>query len=106
MTSSPFRQGILSTTCNSNGTCTAEDFALAEAWLKLFIYKNASADVSNLTHEDFDRVAHLSMQMYDSVIGTKDPDLSAFRKRGGKLVSYHGGVSKQFRSRDFFFASF
>lgn len=31
--------------------------------------------------------------MYDSIIGTRDPDLSEFRARGGKLVGYHGTVS-------------
>jgi hypothetical protein len=31
--------------------------------------------------------------MYSSVISADDPDLSAFREAGGKLVSFHGLVS-------------
>jgi hypothetical protein len=31
--------------------------------------------------------------MYESIVGTNDPDLSEFRDRGGKLVGYHGTVS-------------
>lgn len=31
-----------------------------------------------LSHEDYDRIAHMSTQIYESIIGTKDPDLSAF----------------------------
>jgi hypothetical protein len=33
------------------------------------------------------------VQQYDSIVGTNDPDLSAFRDAGGKIVSYHGMVS-------------
>jgi len=55
--------------------------------------KNSNADVSNLTQEEFDYVWRASVQQYDSIIGTNDPDLSAFQKRGGKMITYHGTVS-------------
>ncbi|KAK6504533.1 hypothetical protein TWF481_006474 [Arthrobotrys musiformis] len=89
-TTSSIQQGIISTICDLNRTCNGGSFELAEAWIKLFILKNASSDLSNMNHGDFDRAAQLSTQMYDSIIGTNDPDLSAFRNRGGKLISYHG----------------
>lgn len=94
MTSSSIQPGIISTSCSSNGTCVLEPFQLVEDWIRLFLLKDASADLTNLTHEVLDRLTHLSSQMYDSTIGTNDPDLSAFRNRGGKLVGYHGTVSE------------
>jgi feruloyl esterase len=84
---------IISTSCNSNRTCVLEPLELVEDWIRLFVLKDASADLTNLTHEDLDRLTHLSSQTYDSIIGTNDPDLSAFRNRGGKLIGYHGTVS-------------
>lgn len=84
---------IVPTTCHDNGTCTAGEFSLASDWIKYFILRDADADLSDLTHEDFAEMAHMSVQQYESIIGTSDPDLSAFRKRGGKMVTYHGTVS-------------
>lgn len=55
-----------------------------------------------MTHEEFDRYAHMGVQLYDSIIGTNDPDLSEFRARGGKILGYHGLVCvlhRQFPSR-------
>ncbi|RII22925.1 hypothetical protein CUC08_Gglean013364 [Alternaria sp. MG1] len=30
------------------------------------------------------------MQQYDSIIGSADPNLSDYRKAGGKIITYHG----------------
>ena len=92
VTGTPTEPSIAGTTCSSNGTCTRTSFELVEDWVKLFLLKNASADISNISHEEFDRIAHAAVQQYDSIIGTNDPDLSEFRSRGGKLISYHGLV--------------
>ncbi|KAL3291108.1 carboxylic ester hydrolase [Colletotrichum asianum] len=81
---------IVPTTCAANGTCTRGSFEIADDWLKLFLLKNSSASTANMTHAEFDDLAHLSVQVYESMMGTNDPDLSRFRARGGKLVGYHG----------------
>ncbi len=93
MTDSSINFGIIPTSCNQNGTCTASSFEIAEDWIKLFLLRNASADLSTMARKQFDDFSRLSKQMYDSIIGTNDPDLSAFKSRGGKLVGYHGIVS-------------
>ncbi|KAI4599404.1 hypothetical protein KJ359_001846 [Pestalotiopsis sp. 9143b] len=90
LTGSITDQAIVPTTCTTNGTCTRGSFEIAEDWAGLFVLKNSSASTANISYEEFDRIAHLSAQMYDSIIGTRDPDLSEFRARGGKLVGYHG----------------
>ncbi|ATY60496.1 feruloyl esterase b precursor [Cordyceps militaris] len=76
--------------CQRNGSCTAGNFTLADDWIKYFVLKDADADTSALSHQEFDDVAHMSHQQYDSIIGTSDPDLSAFRRLGGKMITYHG----------------
>ncbi|KAJ4361249.1 hypothetical protein N0V95_002067 [Ascochyta clinopodiicola] len=81
---------LLSTICSLNGTCTAGSFEIAEDWIKIFLKKDSGADVRGLTHEQFDKFAEMSTQQFDSIIGTNDPDLSGFRNRGGKMITYHG----------------
>lgn len=86
--------GALGTTiCSDNGTCTASPLALLTGWMKKFVFKDDSVDLTNLTRQDFETLFHASINEYASVIDTNDPDLSAFRARGGKLVGYHGLVS-------------
>ncbi|KAL1859956.1 hypothetical protein Plec18170_001904 [Paecilomyces lecythidis] len=81
--------GIVATNCTT-GTCTGAPSFLGLQWLQYFVVKDPDFDVSNLTHVEFDRLAHLSTQIYSSTISTDDPDLSTFRDSGGKLISFHG----------------
>lgn len=85
--------GIAATSCAA-GTCVGAPNAFGVQWLQLFVAQDPAFDLSNLTHAEFDRLAHLSRQMYRSIIGTDDPDLSAFRDAGGKLVTFHGLVGR------------
>ncbi|KAL7623768.1 hypothetical protein AAE478_005321 [Parahypoxylon ruwenzoriense] len=50
------------------------------------------ADALNMTHQEFDHMVHSSIQHYTSIISTNDPDLSEFRDRGGKILTFHGLV--------------
>ena len=63
-------------------------------WIKYFVLKNASADLTTMTHEQFDRIFQIANEEFP-IIDSNDPDLRAFRDRGGKLLSYHGLVSPQ-----------
>jgi len=76
----------------SNGTCVGVQLAISAQWLSLFVARDASIDLSRLSHAEFDQLAHQNRQRYGSIIGTDDADLSAFRQAGGKLVSFHGLV--------------
>ncbi|KAF4630690.1 hypothetical protein G7Y89_g7442 [Cudoniella acicularis] len=81
---------VLPTTCSSNGTCKRGSFEISEDWIKLFVLKNSSADLTTITHEQFDSIALSAIKEYDSIIGTNNPDLSVFKAKGGKMISYHG----------------
>jgi hypothetical protein len=43
-----------------------------------------------MTDEKYFRILHQSRNQYASVIGTSDPNLSAFNPRKGKLLACHG----------------
>ncbi len=84
-----------STTCkvdNSTGirTCEAASNALAQAWYNSWVLKDNSGTIRNITHEKFDELLHQSRQEYKSAIDTSDPDLSGWKKRGGKMITWHG----------------
>lgn len=84
-------QAIAATTCATNGSCTGGGFELSTDWIKLFILKNASADISNLTRQEYEKLFHANVQLYGNS-DISDPDLTEFRDRGGKMISYHGLV--------------
>jgi feruloyl esterase len=92
LTGSVTDPAIIPTTCASNGTCTRQAFELAEDWVRLFVLRNSTASISSLSHEEFGWIAQNAVQRYESVIGTNDPDLSAFRYRGGKIIGFLGTV--------------
>lgn len=85
--------GAAITNCSS-GTCVGVQLAISSQWLSLFVARDPSIDLSRLSHAAFDWLAHQGKQRYDSVIGTDDADLSAFWQAGGKLVTFHGLVSR------------
>ncbi|KAF7911655.1 uncharacterized protein EAE98_011919 [Botrytis deweyae] len=78
------------TTCSSNETCTADPLSLLLPWIAKFVRKDDNTDTSNITRQEFDQLYHSSINEWSSIIGTNDPDLSQFRARGGKLLTYHG----------------
>lgn len=84
--------GILDTTCNANGTCVGSPSNLGKQWLQFFVAKDPDWEFTNVTHEQFDILVHMSGQVYNSIIGTEDADLSRFRDAGGKMVTFHGLV--------------
>jgi feruloyl esterase len=83
---------ISNTECYDNGTCIAAPFMISTDWIRLFIQKDPTFQFDNMTREDFDHIFHASVQKFTSIIGTNDPDLSEFRKAGGKMLTYHGLV--------------
>jgi hypothetical protein len=65
-------------------------FSISNSWFQNFLLKNATADTSNITYTEFLTLFHQSHQQYDSVIGTADADLTAFKSGGGKLLTWQG----------------
>jgi hypothetical protein len=87
--------GSVMTSCSSNGTCVGKPAHLGEPWLRFFLKKDPDWDFTKITSiEEYARLFHASFQEFDSIYGASDPDLTAFRDAGGKMITYHGMVSK------------
>jgi feruloyl esterase len=65
-------------------------FAFTNDWLKYWITQNPQFDSTTLTPEAYQRYWDQSIEQYGIVIGTDNPDLSAFRDHGGRIVLWHG----------------
>jgi hypothetical protein len=65
-------------------------FPFVVFWLKYFLTQNPQFDWTTLTPAAYERLWDQSVEEYGTVIGTDNPDLTAFRDRGGKAILWHG----------------
>ncbi len=65
-------------------------FSIALEYWIYFLAQNPKWDWTTLNHAGFEQLWTKSVEQFGAVIGTDNPDLSAFRDRGGKLIIYHG----------------
>lgn len=83
--------GLAGTTApDADGNVAGSPFQVPADWVKLWVAKDPSLDISKITYSRFTQLFQQSEAEYDKVIGTDDPDLSGFRKAGGKLLTWHG----------------
>lgn len=82
--------GILTTNCTSIHSCTVIPFSISDDWMKVFLARNSSFNMDNLTRLDYDRLFRLSVNQYASVIGTESPDLTEMKLAGTKMIAWHG----------------
>ncbi|KUF18694.1 tannase/feruloyl esterase family alpha/beta hydrolase [Streptomyces silvensis] len=75
---------------DESGQMRGEPFPVPRLWVTTWLKKQPSFDVSTITYSEFTQLFKQSEAEYDKVVGTDDPDLSAFRASGGKLLSWHG----------------
>ncbi|MFI8215844.1 tannase/feruloyl esterase family alpha/beta hydrolase [Streptomyces sp. NPDC085932] len=73
-----------------DGNVTGTPFPVPAAWARLWVAEDPSLDLSKITYAGFTQLFKRSQAEYDKVIGTDDPDLSAFAASGGKLLTWHG----------------
>lgn len=69
---------------------TLSPFAPAESWLQDFVLREPDYDLSTLTYEKYLEAFNTSQQELGGLWGSYAPDLSDFKKRGGKLLTFHG----------------
>lgn len=74
----------------TSGRCSAATFHMSDLWLRYFYAKDPSLDLKSLTRERFDDLFLLAVDEYESVIGTSNPELSRFKRAGGKMLTWHG----------------
>lgn len=57
---------------------------------QLWVNQDPDWDWRTLTYDTYEDFFNLSVEKFNDVIGTDDPDLSAFRDNGGKVLIWHG----------------
>ncbi|MET7305040.1 tannase/feruloyl esterase family alpha/beta hydrolase [Embleya sp. NPDC005575] len=75
---------------DADGNVTGAPFPVPALWVRLWLKQDPSFDLSTITYSQFTELFKQSQAQYDKVIGTDDPDLSAYRNSGGKLLTWHG----------------
>jgi feruloyl esterase len=65
-------------------------FMFTMDWLKYFITQNPQFDWTTITPAAYDLYWDQSLEEFGAVIGTDNPDLTAFRDHGGKVILWHG----------------
>ena len=65
-------------------------FGISLDWFRYFLVQNPQLDWSTITPAAYERFWDQSVEQYGVVIGTDNPDLAAFRDRGGKVIMWHG----------------
>ncbi|MBY8882921.1 DUF6351 family protein [Actinacidiphila acidipaludis] len=83
-------EGLAHTLPGTDGTLVGDPFPVPARWVTTWLKKDPSFDVTTITYGQFTQLFRQSEAEYDTVIGTDDPDLSAFRDSGGKLLTWHG----------------
>jgi feruloyl esterase len=87
----PYLAGISSDVPgNTDENVKGVPFPVPASWVATWLKKQPSFDVSTITYGQFTQLFEQSQAEYDKVIGSDDPDLSAFRASGGKLLTWHG----------------
>ncbi|KAL4937188.1 hypothetical protein BDV06DRAFT_216069 [Aspergillus oleicola] len=79
-----------SSQCSPNGRCTGLPVLYSSDWIRLAVEKDPDFDTDSITKVDYAQIFWESVKEYDSIIGTYNPDLSEFRRRGGKILTFHG----------------
>lgn len=83
-------KGLAGTLPDGEGNLKGAPFPVPAHWVRSWVKKDPSFDLSAITYSQFTQLFRQSEAEYDRIIGTDDPDLSAFRTSGGKLLTWHG----------------
>jgi hypothetical protein len=65
-------------------------FSISTTFLQYWVEQNPTFDWHTLTEATFPSELKKTAMKFNNVLASDDPDLSAFRKRGGKMIAYHG----------------
>ena len=65
-------------------------FSISMDWFRYFLTQDPKFDGNTVVPSAYERFWDQSVEQYGTVFGTDNPDLSAFRDRGGKAIVWHG----------------
>jgi len=67
-----------------------QPFGIMLDWFRYFLTQDPKFDASSITPAAYERLWDQSAEQYGIVIGSDNPDLTAFRDRGGRAIVWHG----------------
>ncbi|KAI0816470.1 tannase and feruloyl esterase [Xylaria sp. FL0064] len=65
-------------------------FLISIQWISDFLLRSPGLDVSHIKQDQLVDLFHQSVSEFNPLWGTDNPDLSAYRARGGKILTWHG----------------
>jgi hypothetical protein len=80
----------LAATTTINGLTTGQPFPITVSWLGIWLQQNPSWNWRTLTYAQFDQLFERSIREFSNLFAANDPDLSAFKADGGKIIIWHG----------------
>ena len=89
---SPF--DYLAKTDDNNGTRVGSPFFIPDTWIRYFLKKEPSFNVSNIDTRNLKDLFWDSQEEYNDLLNNGEPDLSALKHTGGKLIVWHGGADQ------------
>jgi feruloyl esterase len=85
------RGSDLSALSGSSGTpLKPQAMSITLDWWRYWLSQDPDFDWTSVTPAGYERFFEQSVEEFGTVIGTDDPDLSAFRDHGGKVIVWHG----------------
>jgi hypothetical protein len=82
--------GLHDVTLDPAGQLVGDPFIYDLWWIQYFLEDDPAFDWRTLDYASFEELFDLAVERYGDMMGASDPDLSAFRESGGKLLMWHG----------------
>ncbi|KAI8296720.1 hypothetical protein K4K59_003903 [Colletotrichum sp. SAR11_240] len=80
---------IANTHCEGEICSGGRPFAIADDWIRLMVKKDPSFDPTKMTHAEYVQIFRDSVNEWDGMFSSNNPDLQRFRQLGKKMISWH-----------------
>lgn len=81
---------VQETQCTDDKPCPLTGFTITTQNMQWFLAKDGKVDLTKMTSREFEARFNQSLNEYEAIMSTNDPDLSAFKSAGGKMITVHG----------------
>ncbi|KAK6955180.1 hypothetical protein Daesc_002811 [Daldinia eschscholtzii] len=81
---------IAPTTCDQDGQCVPSGREAFLALYEAFVLRKLTGTVTEVKPEEFDNMFRTLKRLFSSTMEATDPNLAAFKKAGGKMITFHG----------------
>ncbi|KAH7143401.1 Tannase/feruloyl esterase [Dactylonectria macrodidyma] len=80
----------LANTKDVNGTTVGDPFFVADTWVRDFVKADPTFDTTQLDSASLESLFYQSKDKFSHIMDSANPNLSLFKRAGGKLVIWHG----------------